>query len=151
MYIEDELWQLYTIMKVLYPLKVHLLNLKRSNTIKRLWRIFFLTKQNPNPPNELRLVMLKSRRLTDVKTRYSQCEKEALAAVCGCESVWIYLIGNKFRLLTDNKAIQLIVGNATSRPPARIERWALRLSQLLTSGILNPAGYLSRHPDSNVT
>jgi hypothetical protein len=96
-----------------------------------------------------------SRQLTDVERRYSQCEKEALAAVWGCERLWIYLFGKKFTLVTDNRAVQLIFGNASSRPPARIERWALRLTQFNYSikhrpGLSNIADYFSRHPDQNV-
>ena len=115
-----------------------------------------LIQVNPNDKFDRRIVVVKSRLLTDVETRYSQCEKEALAAVWGCEGLWPYLMGHHFKLLTDNRAIQLIFGNASSRPPARIERWALRLSQFDYTiehcpGISNPADYLSRHPDLTVS
>ena len=46
--------------------------------------------------------------------------------------------------------MQLIYGNAKSKPPARIERWNLRLqgydfSIVHTKGSDNPSDFLSRH------
>lgn len=67
-----------------------------------------------------------SRSLTDVEQRYSQTEREALAVVWGCERFHLYLYGIDFDLLTDHKALQAIFSPA-SKPPARIERWVLRL------------------------
>ena len=64
-------------------------------------------------------------------------------------------MGQRFTLVTDNRAVQLIINNTSSRPPARIERWALRLSQFdfdikHRPGISNEADYLSRHPMTGV-
>ena len=67
-----------------------------------------------------------SRSLTDVERRYSQTEREALAVVWGCERFHVYLYGIDFDLLTDHKALQSIF-SPCSRPPARVERWVLRL------------------------
>ena len=52
---------------------------------------------------------------------------------------------------TDHKALELIFANPLSKPPARIERWLLRLQEydfnvLYTAGNKNPADFLSRHP-----
>ena len=110
-----------------------------------------LSQVKANDPKDRRIVCYASRTLTDVESRYSQCEKEALACVWGCERFWIYLFGGHFRLVTDNRAVMLIFANTTSRPPARIERLALRLSQfdfeiVHRPGITNPADYFSRHP-----
>ena len=55
-------------------------------------------------------------------------EKEALAAFWGCEQFHMYLIGTKFDLFTDHKALEVIF-TPTSKPPARIEHWALQLQQ----------------------
>ncbi len=54
--------------------------------------------------------------------------------------------------MTDNRAVQLIFGSTKSKPPARIERWALRLTQFDYTiehrpGLTNMADYYSRHPD----
>lgn len=62
-----------------------------------------------------------SRSLTEVEQKYSQTEKEALAVVSGCERFHMFLIGTKFYLLTDHKALEVIFF-PTSQPSARIER-----------------------------
>ena len=67
-----------------------------------------------------------SRSLTDVERRYSQTEREALAVVWGCERFHLYLYGIEFELVTDHKPLQAIY-SPKSKPPARIERWVLRL------------------------
>ena len=59
-----------------------------------------LMQINPNDKNERRVVCFASRFLTDVETRYSQCEKEAIAAVWGCERYCTYLFGKKFSLVS---------------------------------------------------
>ena len=114
-----------------------------------------LTQTNPDNPSERKIICFASRLLTETERRYSQCEKEALAAVWACEKFWLYLIGSKFTLITDNRAVQLIFNNAASRPPARIERWALRLTQFdfdicHRPGNSNVADYFSRHPTQPV-
>ena len=115
-----------------------------------------LVQVDPDNKSERRFVMVTSRQLTDVEKRYSQFEKEALAAVWGCERLWIYLLGHRFKLVTDNRAIQLIFANSASKPPARIERWGLRLTQFdfeieHRPGASNIADFLSRHPDHSVS
>ena len=64
----------------------------------------------------------------------------------------MYLTGHEFCLVTDHKPLELIFNNAKSKPPARIERWALRLQAynykiIYRPGKNNPADYLSRHPE----
>ena len=91
-----------------------------------------------------------SRALTPVERWYSQTEKEALAIVWAIEKLHIYLYGNQFKLITDFKPLQFIFNNPKSKPPARIERWNLRLQgydfkAVHTEGSRNPSDYLSRH------
>ena len=100
-----------------------------------------------------KIIAYASRALSDVEKRYSQTEREALAIVWGCEHFHLYLFGmqHTFTLVTDHKPLQLILNNPSSKPPARIERWSLRLqpynfSVVYRSGITNPADYMSRHP-----
>ena len=88
-----------------------------------------LVQYNPMDRKDCHKVANASRLLTDVERRYSQCEKEALAVVWGCEKFCLYLMGNPFVLVTDNQAVQLIFANTKSKPPARIVRMAPRLSQ----------------------
>ena len=64
-----------------------------------------------------------SRSLTAVVKRYSQIEQEALAIVFGCEHFHMYLIGPKFKIVTDHKPL-LTIWNKIY-PPLRIERWGL--------------------------
>ncbi|CAB4009826.1 Retrovirus-related Pol poly from transposon [Paramuricea clavata] len=99
-----------------------------------------------SPPN---IVAYASRALTSTERRYSQTETEE--ALVGIEYFHLYLYGATFTLYTDHKALEVIFGNPISKPPARIERWFLRLQQykfrvVYKSGSTNPADYLSRHP-----
>ena len=110
-----------------------------------------LRQHSPSNESQRHIVCFASRMLTAVERRYSQCEKEALSAVWGAERCWIYLLGHPFTLITDNRAVQLIFGSTTSKPPARIERWALRLTQfdfniVHRPGATNMADYYSRNP-----
>ena len=75
---------------------------------------------------EFRVICYASRSLSDVESRYSQTEKEALGLVWACERFHAYLFGTKFELLTDHKPLEFIY-STRSKPSARIERWVLRL------------------------
>ena len=104
-----------------------------------------------NKSGERRTIAYASRALSDVERRYSQTEKEALAIVWTCEHFHLYLYGNPFTLVTDHKALEIICNNPCSKPPARIERWGLRLQPYdlrvgYRKGKENPAEYVSRHP-----
>ena len=97
-----------------------------------------------------RCIAYASRSLSPAETRYSQTEKEALAAVWGCERFHLYLVGSQFDLITDHKPLEIIY-SPKSKPPLRIERWLLRLQQYKFNikyrpGRTNPADVLSRQP-----
>uniref|UniRef100_A0A669DPM2 Gypsy retrotransposon integrase-like protein 1 n=1 Tax=Oreochromis niloticus TaxID=8128 RepID=A0A669DPM2_ORENI len=97
------------------------------------------------------IIAYASRALSDVETRYSQTEKEALAIVWSCEHFHLYVYGHPFTLVTDHKALEIIWNNPRSKPPARIERWGLRLQPYnfrveYRKGADNPADFMSRHP-----
>nr|DAA65004.1 TPA_exp: gag-pol protein [Drosophila sechellia] len=75
---------------------------------------------------ELKIISFASRSLSDVEKRYSQTEKESLALVWAVEKFYFYLAGLEFELVTDHKPLEAIF-KPTSKPPARIERWLLRI------------------------
>ena len=110
-----------------------------------------MAQYDPKAPNDKHIVMYASRTLTDVESRYSQVEKEALGVVWACEKLHLYLYGREFEIITDNKAIELIYGNPKSKPKARIERWCLRLLPYKFTikhrpGDGNIADFFSRNP-----
>ena len=98
-----------------------------------------------------RVIAYASRSLSDTEQRYTQTEREALAVVWACEHFHLYVYGKPVDIYTDHKPLIAIYGNAHSKPPPRIERWALRLQPYQASvhyrkGEENPADYMSRHP-----
>lgn len=110
-----------------------------------------LSQHSQQNSNQTHIVSFASRLLNEVERRYSHIEKEALAVVWACEKYHIYVYGKDVKIITDNKAVELIYRNPKSNPPARIQRWCLRLSQYNFKiehqpGKYNPADYLSRNP-----
>lgn len=73
-----------------------------------------------------RVIAYAAKSLTDTEKRYCTTEKEALAIVWAVEKFHMYLLGLEFILETDHRALEAIF-KPTSKPPARIERWVLRL------------------------
>ena len=91
-----------------------------------------------------------SRSLTDVESRYSQTEREALAVVWACEYFHFYIFDHKVTIYTDHKPLLSLL-SAKSKPPPRIERWLLRLQAYTykmeyVTGNKNSADCLSRNP-----
>ena len=110
-----------------------------------------ILSQKDDPSNDSHTIAYASRALTQVEQRYSQAEKEALSIVWTVEHIHLYLYGCSFALITDHKPLEVIYGNASSKPSARIERWVLRLqpynfSVVCKPGKDNSADFLSRHP-----
>ena len=96
------------------------------------------------------MVIYASRALTNVETRYSQTEREALGVVWACEHFNRFVKGApRFTVISDHKPLEFIWQKA--RPPLWIERWGLRLQPYnmvikYRPGADNPADYMSRHP-----
>lgn len=110
-----------------------------------------LAQRDPKDSSVASLVAFASRLLSDVEGRYSQFERETLAAVWGCEKFRMYLIGCRFSLFTDNKKLEMLLWNTSTKLPARVARWILRLSSFKFDvvhkpGEVNEADYMSRHP-----
>ena len=83
--------------------------------------------QTNSTTSDNHVVAYAGRSLTAVDQRYSQTEREALAVVWGCEYYHLYIYGKTVTVNTDHKPLMAIYNNPQSKPPARIERWALRL------------------------
>eukprot|EP00794_Sanderia_malayensis_P006446 gene6446-biopygen4771 len=111
-----------------------------------------LAQTSTQGSSDRKIIAFASRSLSPVEQKYSQTEKEALALVWGVERLHLFLYGAKnFDIITDNKALEVIFNNPASKPPARIERWQLRLQNYdftvkYRKGAENPADYMSRHP-----
>jgi hypothetical protein len=112
------------------------------------WGLSAILAQNSTQHDDRRIVAYVCRSLSEVERKYSQTEREALAIVWAMERLQIYL---RRVVNTDCKPIELILGNPKSKPPARIERWNLRIQDfdfdiMYTKGSDNPSDFLSRHP-----
>ena len=107
--------------------------------------------QREKSGNSYRIISYASRALSPVESRYSQTDIEGLSLVWGIEHFRLFLLGSEFDVYTDHKALESIFNNPRSKPPARIERWMLRLQPynfhvIYKKGTVNEADYLSRHP-----
>ena len=103
---------------------------------------------------EGKVISYASRILTDPETRYSQTEREMLAAVWGVEKFHLFVYGSTFDVITDHKPL---LGILPSHKPtsARMDRWKLRLAPYNCNIVYrpgkddkNPADFLSRHPNT---
>ena len=56
------------------------------------------------------------RTLSDVERRYSQTEKEALAIVWACDKFHLHIYGEKFNIVPDHKALEIIFGMPDQDP-----------------------------------
>ena len=76
--------------------------------------------------------------------------------VWGIEHFRLFLIGSECDIITDHKALESIFNDPKSKPPARIERWMMRLQPfnfrvIYKKGSLNELDYMSGHPVSGPT
>ena len=69
--------------------------------------------QRDTDEEENHVVAYASRALTDVETRYSQTEREALAVVWACEHFHLYLLGDHFTVTSDHKPLEGIYKKPT--------------------------------------
>lgn len=103
-----------------------------------------------NRSNEKRIIAFASKALTDLERKYFQTEREALALVWAVERFKLFLLGTKFKLITDCKPLDFLFSHR-SKPCPRIERWVLRVQSfsfevVYQPGATNLADSLSRLP-----
>ncbi|XP_043213609.1 uncharacterized protein K02A2.6-like [Amphibalanus amphitrite] len=107
-----------------------------------------------------RPVCYSSRTLTATEKKYSVLEKEALAVSFGIKKFHQYLYGRRFCLVTDNRALSMILNPHRELPSlaaARMQRYALQLAahsyevELRRTDAMGIADTLSRLPLSIVT
>lgn len=79
--------------------------------------------QQVDEEGEVKIVSLTSRVLTKQEIRYTVTEKELLAIIFSLLKFRKYLIGVKFEILTDHKALTFMLN--TPHHNARITRWVL--------------------------
>ena len=87
---------------------------------------------------ERHVITYASRSHTATEQRYSQTEREALAVVWVCVHLHLYVYGKPITVYTDHKPLVTIYGNPSSKPPARIERWAYQITIKYRRGETNP-------------
>ena len=91
-----------------------------------------------------RVVSYASRTLTGREQNYATMEKEALAVVFGTRYVRVYLLGNKFELVTDNSALKWLHSLA---PKGRIARWIMDLQEF-TFTVRHRPGHSNQNADA---
>ena len=77
-------------------------------------------------------VTFASRTLNRSEINYSQIEKEALGVIYACEKFRQYVLGSEFVLRNDHLPLRKLFASDNNVPmhcSARLQRWALRLSQ----------------------
>lgn len=75
----------------------------------------------------LRPVAFWSRKLSETEKKYSPTEREALAIVFFTEKFRYYLLGRRFLIRTDHRALEYIFKGAANN--SKLARWALRLQE----------------------
>ena len=81
---------------------------------------------NQTIDGEERVILYLSRTLQPAEKKWVTRELEALAIVWALETLRPYLIGYKFMVVTDHDSLKWLM---TAQKPARLVRWAVRLSE----------------------
>ena len=107
------------------------------------------------PDGEFKVVSYGSRALTDVESRYSQTEREALAVHWALEHFHYYIFDTHVMVISDHKPLETLLSPRSS-PPPRIQRWLLKMQAydytiVYEPGYKNAADMLSRNPKQQST
>jgi len=76
-------------------------------------------------------VLYLSRTLSEAESRYSNVEREALAIVWATQRARHFLLGRKFKIISDHRPLEFLFGDEKGLPKvtsARIMRWAIHMS-----------------------
>ena len=84
-----------------------------------------------------RVISYASRTLSGREQNYTAMEKEALAVVFATKHCRVYLLGRKFQLVTDNRALKRL---HTIQPKGRIARWIMEMQEFDFSVTHTPRG-----------
>ena len=77
-------------------------------------------------------VQFASRSLNTAERNYSQIEREALSVIFACTKFKQFILGSHFIIKNDHRPLEKLLGHHNNVPlngSARLQRWALRLSQ----------------------
>ena len=75
-------------------------------------------------------VMYVSRSLAVHERKYSQIEREGLCIIFAFERLRHFLLGKRFKLVTDNKSLSSIVAaKLPALAASRVQRWMLKLAE----------------------
>ena len=100
----------------------------------------------------MRPVAFASRSLSETETHYAWIKKEVLAFNWACEKFSNYLIGMRFSIETDHKALIPLLGSKEIRLPPQVLRFQLHLSNFnysinhVLGKLIYTADALSRDP-----
>lgn len=95
--------------------------------------------------NELHPVLFLSRKTSAAEMNYSSYELEVLAVVYALKKLRVYLLGLKFKIITDCKAFNQTMNKRDMC--ARVARWALQLEEF-DCDVVHRSGTAMRHVDA---
>lgn len=88
-----------------------------------------ITRENGNKEEQEVVIFYGSRRLTEGESRYSAYKLELTGLVTAVESFRFYLLGRKFQIRTDHKALEWLMRTTDAKTPALCFRWQSLLSE----------------------
>ena len=92
-----------------------------------------------------RIIEFNSGTFNDTQRRYGPCERECLGIILGLEKIKDYLVGGKFDLYTDCRAIRWL--RESKNDSSKLFRWSLRLSEF-DANVIHIPGKLIPHADA---
>ena len=88
-----------------------------------------ITRENGNKEEQEVVIFYGSRRLTEGESWYSAYKLKLTGLVTAVESFQFYLLGRKFQIRTDHKALEWLMRTTDAKTPALCFRWQSLLSE----------------------